>query len=135
MHWRTLWASMHTSALLWSPHGVEVLDTGAGVTLSAPLPCEQQSSRSSLFFTSHLSQTPKLHFLQQVPTNSVLTLFSKRTMQLLGFHLGDFRSLPNSKTAKLQSPPLHSSHPTRPTATNEVAGTRSDLQQDRTSEF
>ena len=38
---------------------MEVLNTGAGVTLSAPLPCEKQSSRSSLFFTSHLSQTPK----------------------------------------------------------------------------
>ena len=59
VHRRTLWASMHTSALLWSRHGVEVLNTGAGVTLSAPLPCEKQSSRSCLFFTSHLSQTPK----------------------------------------------------------------------------
>ena len=40
VHRRTLWASMHTSgsgaAMAW------VLNTGAGVTLSAPLPCEKQ---------------------------------------------------------------------------------------------
>ena len=58
VHWRTLWASMHTSALLWSRHGVEVLNTSAGVT-PVLRSCEKQSSRSNLFFTLHLSQTPK----------------------------------------------------------------------------
>ena len=88
---------------------MEVLNTGAGVTLRAPRPCEKQSSRSCLFFTSHLSQTPKCSASfsscsklspkaksSKKATNSISTsLFykgrkSKRTMQLLWSHLGDF---------------------------------------------
>ena len=60
----------------------------------------------------------KLQFLQQAlskseglqkATNSISTLFykggkAKEQCNCFGLHLGDFRSLPNSKTAKLQSP-------------------------------